>query len=95
MELSVLGGLGNISFDTKNTSPIGNGEFEGAPYPFALIRLDEAVSGSLGFSGLLERDPVLRNRFLAEAKISSEFFTVSAGPQGFPFPVNHSFFRLC
>jgi hypothetical protein len=80
MELTVLGGLGNTSFDIKNAHHIGNGEFKGALYPLALIRLDEAVSDSLAFSGALERDPILRNRFSAEAKISSRFFTVSAGP---------------
>ncbi|MDR0585885.1 MAG: hypothetical protein LBG26_01465 [Treponema sp.] len=80
LELTVLGGLGNFSFDTKSTSPAGNGEFEGTLYPFALIRLDETVSDSLEFSGVIERDPVLRNRLRAEAKISSGLFTVSAGP---------------
>jgi hypothetical protein len=80
IELTVRGGLGNFSFDTKSTTPLGNGEFEGMLYPFALIRLDETVSDSFAFSGAIERDPVLRNRFLAEAKISSGFFAVSAGP---------------
>jgi hypothetical protein len=80
MELTVLGGLGNFSFDTKSTSPLGSGEFEGALYPFARIQLDESVSDFVAFSGVLERDPVLRNRFSAEAKISAGFFAVSAGP---------------
>jgi hypothetical protein len=78
IELTVLGGLGNISLDAKTTNPLGGGEFEG--YPLARIRLDESVSNFIAFSGVLERDPVLRNRFSAEAKISSGFFAVSAGP---------------
>jgi hypothetical protein len=80
IELTVLGGLGNFSFDTKSTSPLGNGEFEGALYPFARIQLDESVSDFVALSGVLERDPVLRNRFLAEAKISPGLFVISAGP---------------
>jgi hypothetical protein len=79
-ELTVQGGLGNVFFDTKNTGPIGSGEFEGALYPLARIQVDQSVSDLVAFSGVLERDPVLRNRFRAEAKISSGLFAVSAGP---------------
>jgi hypothetical protein len=79
LELTVLGGLGNLSFDAKST-PIGNGEFEGTPYPFVRLGLNETVSDSLEFSGVIERDPVLRNHLRAEAKISSDLFAVSAGP---------------
>jgi hypothetical protein len=75
-----MGGLGNFSFDTESTSPLGNSEFEGALYPLVRVQLDETISDSLGFSGVLERDPVLRNRFWAEARISSGLFVVSAGP---------------
>ncbi|MDR2144051.1 MAG: hypothetical protein LBP29_06755 [Treponema sp.] len=80
MELTVLGGLGNASFDTKSTSPMGNGEFEGTLYPFVRMRLDETVSDSVEFSGTMERDPILKNRLGAEAKISAGLFAVSAGP---------------
>ncbi|MDR2050144.1 MAG: hypothetical protein LBP69_11900 [Treponema sp.] len=79
LELTVLGGLGNVSFDAKSTGPTG-GEFEGTLYPFVRLQLNETVSDSLEFSGVMERDPVLRNRLRAEAKISSGLFAVSAGP---------------
>jgi hypothetical protein len=80
MELTVLGGLGNFSFDTKNTNPLGSGEFEGAMYPFVRVRLDETVSDSFSFSGVIERDSILKNRSWAEMKVSSGFFAVSVGP---------------
>jgi hypothetical protein len=80
MDLTVLGGLGNVSFDTKSTGLSGSGEFEGALYPFARLRLDEAVSDFLEFNAVMERDPILRNRFSAKARISSGFFAISAGP---------------
>ncbi|MDR0402569.1 MAG: hypothetical protein LBH35_03165 [Treponema sp.] len=80
MDLTVLGGLGNAAFDDKSVVPVGNGEFEGKLYPLARIQLDQTFSDFLALSGALERDPVLKNRFWAEARISSGVFSVSAGP---------------
>jgi hypothetical protein len=59
---------------------VGSGKFEGSLYPLVRVQIDETVSDSLGFSGVIERDPILRNRFLAEAKIFAGLFTVSMGP---------------
>jgi hypothetical protein len=80
LDLSAVAGAGNLSFNTLSEEPLGNGEFNGYPYPFGRIALTDVVSETLGYSVSLERDPVLRNVLNGELRITAGLFSFSLGP---------------
>jgi hypothetical protein len=80
LELSVMGGAGNMDFDTERKTAIGNGDFENSFYPFGYLQLEENYLDLLKFTGTFERDPVLKNRASAEAEFQTGYFSISGGP---------------
>jgi hypothetical protein len=82
LELEITGGLGNVAFDTGRTSSLSAGEETFDAQLFPLVRA--AVSGKLkdyfGFSGGIERDPLLRNRLFASLSIDLDYVSLEMGP---------------
>lgn len=80
LDLTVIGGAGNYSFDLTAKKPIGDGEFKGSLYPLGRISLSDRISTTFSYSATLERDPMLRNLLICEMTIESGFFKLSVGP---------------
>ena len=80
LDITVIGGVGNMSFDTASENPLGSGEFKGNFYPLVRLTVSDQISDSIGCSATLERDPVLRNTLSCDMIIESGFLKLSVGP---------------
>ena len=80
LDLTVMGGAGNFSFDTASKNPIGKGVFKGDYYPLGLISVEGEITETFGYTIRFERDPLLRNVFSPEINIAADFIKFSAGP---------------
>jgi hypothetical protein len=82
MDLELSGGAGNVAFDSKRTSSLGEEDGAFKPQPFPLIKAE--VSGEVGdnfiYYGGFERDPILRNRVYANMGYNLKFLTLEMGP---------------
>lgn len=81
MDLKLIGGFGNLSFDNDRTTAISAeaGKFEPVFFPLALAQLSgdfNNLSCSVGF----EREPLMRNRLFANIRADLEYFYIEAGP---------------
>jgi len=81
IDLKVLGGLGNISFDHGRSSSLSaeEGIFEPNLFPLFLAQLSgdfNNLSCSVGF----KRDPLMRNNLFANLRADLEYFFLEAGP---------------
>jgi len=83
LDLELLGGFGNLSYDKNRTSALsaGSGEDSFSPnyFPLALARISGEFSG-IGFNAGFEKDPVSRNIIFANLKIEQEYFSFEIGP---------------
>jgi hypothetical protein len=82
LELEVSGGGGNISYDLDRESSLGAASeaFESKGYAYGLVGLKGDFSDLVGFSIGLERDSVMRNRFLTNADIRLGHLKLEVGP---------------
>ena len=81
LDLTVIGGLGNFSFDTSSESAIGAaGKFKGSFYPLGLINIKDQITDTFGYIATAERDPLLRNVLSCEMIIDAGLLKLSAGP---------------
>ena len=80
LDLTVIGGVGNFSFDNSSENPIGAGDFKGHYYPLGRITVTDQISDTFGYSATAERDPLLRNVLSCEMTINAGFFKLSVGP---------------
>jgi hypothetical protein len=82
LDLQLSGGAGNLAFDTEreNSLGAGGGQFEPNLYPFGILRLEGEYSDRINFFAAYERDPVLRNRLLANIGVSFSFMKLEFGP---------------
>jgi hypothetical protein len=84
LDLSVKAGLGNHSFDTKQDTAITSGgvagNFKPALFPVGQVRASGPYSDLFNFEGILERDPILRNRVGGEVELLAGPVSISAGP---------------
>jgi hypothetical protein len=80
LDISITGGVGNISFDPASEEADGDGAFPGKFYPLGRLNVTQDLTGIFSFSGTLERDPILRNRLSMEAVMQGNRFSLRAGP---------------
>ena len=80
LDLTVIGGAGNFSFDLSSEEPIGSGEFKGKIYPLGRITVKDSINETFGYTATAERDPVLRNIISCEMTINAGYFNFSIGP---------------
>jgi hypothetical protein len=92
LELTLLGGAGNIAFDPDLRSPQGpaGGAFDNYVYPYGQLAVDGTFSELLGYHAALERDPILRNRLGGEVELKLSFLNFSFGPVIGPFNTGES-----
>ena len=83
LDLELSGGLGNYAFDRERTSALSDPNVEGAfkpqLFPLILARLSGAYKNFAWNAGF-ERDPLLRNRLLANLKLDLDYFFLELGP---------------
>ena len=92
LELTLLGGAGNIAFDPdlrSPRSPVG-GVFDNYVYPYGQLAVDGTFSELLGYHAAFERDPILRNRLGGEVELRLSFLHFSFGPVIGPFNTGES-----
>jgi hypothetical protein len=82
LDLRLVGGAGNLSFDPERKTSLGSAglRFEPCLYPLGLISLEGEYSNMVDYRVAFERDPVLRNRFLANAGFNFSFIRLEFGP---------------
>jgi hypothetical protein len=82
LELTVSGGGGNFSYDLDRENSLGAaGEaFESKGYGYGLVGLKGDFSDLVGFSIALERDSIMRNRFVTNADIRLGRLKLEVGP---------------
>ncbi|MCL1928332.1 MAG: hypothetical protein FWG07_06030 [Treponema sp.] len=80
LDLTVIGGLGNFSFNTSSENAIGTGQFKGSFYPLAIVNVEDQLSDTFGYTATAERDPVLRNVVSCEMTINTGLLNLSVGP---------------
>jgi hypothetical protein len=80
LDLTIEGGVGNLSFDQKRKTPIDKGEFTKNFYPFGLFRLEHDYGDHFSFNVEARQEPVLRRLVSGEAEISYSDLTFMAGP---------------
>ncbi|MDR2109952.1 MAG: hypothetical protein LBP32_01450 [Spirochaetaceae bacterium] len=87
LDLTVVGGLGNMAFDTDRTGSLGaqNQAFQVNYFPFGQVRLAGDYSNFISFAAAFERDPVLRNRVTTDFGLNIGYFRLNVGPFMGPF----------
>ncbi|MCL1812498.1 MAG: hypothetical protein FWG29_03130 [Treponema sp.] len=93
LDLMVIGGLGNFSFDTSSESAIGAGKFKGSFFPLGLISIEDQITDTFGYTATAERDPVLRNILSCEMTIDAGLLQFSVGPLFSMFNSMNTFIR--
>ena len=82
MEIEIIGGWGNLSYDQTRTSPLSAdaGEaFDPQIFPLVLLRFSGELKG-LAFNTGFERGPMVKNRLFANVKMDLDYFYFEAGP---------------
>jgi hypothetical protein len=82
LDLRVMGGAGNAFFDPERTRTLGSGgnRFEPSLSPFGLLSLEGDYSDTVDYAASYDRDPVLRNRVLANVGFDFSFIKLEFGP---------------
>jgi hypothetical protein len=81
LDLRVLGGMGNLSFDPGREAAVGAGARIGPSiYPLGAVSLDGKFSEIADFSFTYERDPLLKNRLLANLGVQFGAAKLDFGP---------------
>ena len=82
LDITVIGGVGNFSFNTDSETPLGPAgkSFKGSFYPLGKLNFQDQITESLGYTATIERDPVLRNILSCEMTMDAGAFSLSAGP---------------
>ncbi|MCL2832295.1 MAG: hypothetical protein FWD78_03915 [Treponema sp.] len=83
IDIGLYGGAGNIAFDTKSKSILGDAVLPKAFTPHLYPLAGAYVSGENGFvsyEGGFQMDPILRNRLYADIGIEMSFFSMKVGP---------------
>ena len=82
MDLTVIAGAGNFSFDTSSETSLNqNGEeFKGHFFPFGKLNIKDQLTDTFGYTATMERDPLLRNTLSCEMTIDAGFLKLSVGP---------------
>ena len=79
-DLTIIGGVGNFSFDPASDSFIGAGEFSGHFYPLGRVSFKDQITTTFGYTAAAERDPILRNILSCEMTINAGIVKFSVGP---------------
>ena len=85
LELELVGGLGNLAFDSDRISPLGDDDpdktkaFSPYFFPLALAQLSGEFRGFSCSAGF-ERDSLLRNRLFANVALHLDYLFLEAGP---------------
>jgi len=80
MDLTIIGGTGNFSFNNSSETPIGDGTFGGNFFPISLVKVEDQLTDTFGYTATAERDYLLRNVLMCEMTINSGFINLSVGP---------------
>lgn len=83
IDIGLIGGAGNISFDTDGKEFLSDENNPQAFTPHLFPLISATVSGENGFvyyDGGFERDPILRNRLYANIGVDLSYFKMEAGP---------------
>jgi hypothetical protein len=84
LDISATAGLGNHSFDPTRDSAITSGgtagDFKPVLFPLGQVKASGTYSDLFNFEGILERDPILRNRVGGEVELMAGPVSISAGP---------------
>ena len=93
LDLTIIGGAGNFSFDTSSESAIGDGTFKGSFYPLGLISIEDQITDTFGYTAKAQRDPVIRNVLSCEMTIDAGLLQLSVGPLFSVFNSRDTFIR--
>jgi hypothetical protein len=87
LEITALGNLGNLFFDTGRTASLqsANLPFQSNLAFWGTLSAEEALSDTLRFSASFENDPLLRNRVYTRIGFDGGFVKLSVGPFFGPF----------
>ncbi|MDR3174360.1 MAG: hypothetical protein LBU19_08930 [Treponema sp.] len=82
LDLTVLGGAGNTAFEDNRLSPLGDEGLRFTPrlYSQGSLLLEGNYSRVVGFRTGFERDPILKDRVIADIVFRGSFLKFELGP---------------
>jgi hypothetical protein len=82
LDLSLIGGAGNMAFDDERLTALNAGTDPFGPnfFPLGRIELSGNYAGYFSFKTGIDLDPILRNRFISNIIFDLDFLSLEVGP---------------